>query len=185
MENLENLSKVFEFHGHKSPGTAMGVFMVDYAIELMNNLIKNRNVELNAVVETIPCLTDAVQIITGCTIGNEKMHVVDYGRFALTLYDKKTGIGIRVKLDVEKTKGYKNLHDWFLKRKPKRDLPKELVIGDIINARRDVLSYEMVRVKIKEEKLPVRFCSKCKEPFSSNNGGICKYCGGEGYYEVI
>ncbi len=175
------LKKVFEFHGHSSPGTTIGVYMVDYATELMTG---GGGRELNAFVETIPCLSDAIQIMMGCTVGNERMHVVDYGKFALTIYDKETGEGVRMKLDPDKTKRYRHLDDWFLKKKPKKDLPKELVIRDIMEAGREVLSYEKVKVEISKEKHPVKFCRICSEPFSSGDDGICGGCRGERYYEI-
>ena len=53
----------------------------------------------NALCETNKCLPDAVQLLTPCTIGNGWLGVQDWGRFALALYHKETGTGIRVVLN--------------------------------------------------------------------------------------
>ena len=59
----------------------------------------------DAICETRNCLPDAVQLLTPCTIGNGWLKVVNVGRFALTLYDKYQGEGVRVYLDPAKVAG--------------------------------------------------------------------------------
>ena len=52
-----------------------------------------------AVVETRKCLPDAIQLLTPCSMGNSWMNVLNLGRYALSLFDKRTGEGARVHLD--------------------------------------------------------------------------------------
>lgn len=93
----EYLHLVKSFHGHLAPGLIIGGFMVDLA---MKNLPEGEF--FDAVCETPVCLPDAVQVLTPCTIGNGWLSIVHFGRFAVTLYEKYTGAGVRVYLDTEK-----------------------------------------------------------------------------------
>ena len=79
------LKKIEGFHAHVAPGLVLGAFMVDLAQRLMGP-----GAIADAVVETRKCLPDAIQIFTPCTIGNGWMTVLDWRKFAITLYDKET-----------------------------------------------------------------------------------------------
>ena len=85
---MKRLQPYFEqgikFHGWlRSPGFVLGVIMVDLAEKLLGP----RNL-IDAVVETKACLPDAIQLMTSCSYGNGWMRVKDWGKLALTLYDK-------------------------------------------------------------------------------------------------
>ncbi len=77
------LRKIEAFHGWKAPGLVLGGFMVDWAREQLDP-----GVEADAIVETRHCLPDAVQILTPCTVGNGWLKVLDWDKFALSLYDR-------------------------------------------------------------------------------------------------
>jgi formylmethanofuran dehydrogenase subunit E len=47
-------------------------------------------------VETDRCGTDAVQTVTGCTLGKRTLKFVDYGKLAATFVDTETGRAVRV-----------------------------------------------------------------------------------------
>ena len=75
----------------------------------------------DAVCETRNCLPDAIQLLTPCTIGNGWLKVVNVGRFALSLYDKYEGEGVRVFLDPVKVADWPEINNWYLKLKPKKE----------------------------------------------------------------
>lgn len=196
------IEEVFHLHGHESPGTAIGAFITDYAIELMNKIygidIKNEETRENiyAIAETNVCLPDSIQMMTHCTIGNGKLKVYNYGRFAATIYyynkydsnDKNNGLGVRVRVITGKyvQDKYRDFYDWFLKRKSKQELPKARVISDIKNAKRDILDYQKIFVRHrKNRKFKIMFCKKCNEPCPNDDKGICKGCLGKQYYKVL
>jgi len=54
-----------------------------------------KNQFFDAVCETQACLPDTLQMLTPCTIGNGWLKIFDFGRYALALYDKYAGQGIR------------------------------------------------------------------------------------------
>lgn len=81
-------------HGHFCPGSAMGVKAAARAINELG--VKSRGMEETiAIVESNNCFSDGVQMVTGCSFGNNAMIYRDYGKTALTLA-KRTGEGIRV-----------------------------------------------------------------------------------------
>lgn len=199
MKPDEAMKGVFKLHGHESPGTAVGAFMTEYAAELLGKLygidIKNDETAKNiyAAAETDVCLPDSIQVMTHCTIGNGKLRVLGWGKFALTLYyynkheggDKNNGKGVRVRIITgeEKQKKYRDFYDWFLKRKSKHELPKERVIEDIKRAKREILDYQEVRVKGSGSvKFAIMFCEKCGEPCPKADNGLCRGCISQKYY---
>lgn len=176
------LEESYALHGNKSPGTTIGVIMADYALDLYSKHVGGDERIMKAAVETKKCIADSVQTVTGCTAGGG-LTVMDYGKYALTLYNKITGEGVRVFLDPKKIKEYQNLNDWFLRKKSKSELSKEVVIEDMLRAGRRVLSYERIQVTFPaKEKLPVRLCAECGEAFPSDGESVCRGCL-EGYYE--
>jgi formylmethanofuran dehydrogenase subunit E len=101
------LNTLERFHGWKAPSVVIGALIVDLAQEHIDP-----DVEADAIVETSHCLPDAVQLFTPCTYGNGWMKVVDWDKFALTLYDKKTLEGVRVWLDIEKSRRFTDIYSW-------------------------------------------------------------------------
>lgn len=197
-DTLENyLRKVADFHGcfQKAPGIVIGCYMVEYAMELLGDV----RGALNAVVETRVCLTDCIQVMTGCTVGNKHLKLHDHiGRYACTLYDRDTKRGVRVFLDVSKIDKERlpELHAFHTRsRNPKvltdmtvRKSSGQRVVEEFLLVKRDVLSFEHVRVKLpaKEPMLPSVPCRSCGEPFlfsGKPEEACCAPCGGATYYE--
>ncbi len=155
--------------------------MVDLAQEHVGT-----GVEADAIVETIHCLPDAVQLFTPCTIGNGWLKVVDWDKFALTLYDKRTREGTRVWLDLEKTRRFPAVYNWYMRLVPKQELPLDVLLGEIERAGRGMLSSAPVRVNRwhgKSKKGEVSICPRCGEAYPVVQGGMCLACQGRGYYE--
>lgn len=44
--------------------------------------------------------------------GNNRLHVRDLGLYALSLYNKKTGVGVRVSIDPAKLFAYPEIRSW-------------------------------------------------------------------------
>jgi len=174
------LEEITNFHGFPAPGVVIGAVMVDWARERIGP-----GIEADAIVETLRCLPDAVQLFTACTLGNGWMRVLDWDRFALTLYDRATCRGCRVWLDAAKTAAHPAVHDWFLKRVPKDALPLETLLGKILEARRAVLSCRAVIVTDflrRPKKEAVAICPGCGEAFDPRAGDRCKGCLHGGYF---
>jgi len=82
-------------HGHHCIGSAMGVIAAHYAMKAMD-IKENTGMEhIIAVVETNNCFADGVQLVTGCSFGNNSMVYRDFGKTAFSLV-KRNGEGIRL-----------------------------------------------------------------------------------------
>jgi formylmethanofuran dehydrogenase subunit E len=93
--NSEEFKKCADFHGHVCPGLCIGYKVAKAA---MSRLTENHSEdeELVAIMETDACSADAVQVLTGCTFGKGNFIYKDYGKMALTLLSRNTGLGVRV-----------------------------------------------------------------------------------------
>ncbi|MDI6741644.1 MAG: formylmethanofuran dehydrogenase subunit E family protein [Smithella sp.] len=180
----EYLHLVKSFHGNLAPGLIIGGFIVDLA---MKNLPEGEF--FDAVCETPVCLPDAVQILTPCTIGNGWLSIVHFGRFAVTLYEKYTGRGVRIYLDTEKLNNWPEIRDWYLKKKKKNEQNSEVLLAQIKEAGHGLLSVQHVQVepeKVRRKKMgPVGICPVCGEAYPSKHGEKCLNCQGETPYSCV
>jgi formylmethanofuran dehydrogenase subunit E len=172
---------VRSFHGNAAPGVILGGFMVD---ALLQRLPEGRLYD--AICETARCLPDAVQLLTPCTAGNGWLKVVNLGRFALALYDKSNGQGIRVFVESEKISGWPEINDWYYKRKKKAEQDLERLLEEIKSAGAGICGFEKVQVKgrflEKESRGGMATCPECGEGYPSRDGPVCQACQGESPY---
>jgi formylmethanofuran dehydrogenase subunit E len=175
------LEAIEAFHGAPAPGLVLGAMMVELA-----QALSGAGTEADAIVESRHCLPDAVQLFTHCTIGNGRLKVMDWDKFALSLYDRRTRSGYRVWFDLEKAKAFPTLYNWYMRRLPKTGLPDFLLLEALFQAGRDVLSCRPVAVTSyhrRKTKKTIAVCPGCREPYPSWQGTLCRACQGEGYYE--
>lgn len=179
----EFISRAEEFHGHISPGVVTGGFIIDAALKAFPAIER-----LNAMVESVVCLPDAVQLLTPCTLGNGFMQVLDWGKFAVTLYDRESLEGVRVWLDVEKVKQNPIIAGWYIRKPHAPKLNKEVVIRELFGCGRELLGQAPVRMKgsLKNtEKVPTAICPQCGESYPIRFGDACAHCGGQAYYDLV
>jgi len=169
------------FHGYPAPGVMLGGFMVD---AVLRKLPGGRLYD--ALCETARCLPDAIQLLTPCTVGNGWLKVINLGRFALALYDKSNGQGIRVFVDSEKISRWREIHDWYYKVKKKAEQDGERLFEEIKTAGAGVCSFEAVQVKRgildNESRGGMATCPECAEGYPSRDGSLCLACQGESPY---
>ncbi len=179
----EFLDQVKSFHCHVAPGVVIGGFMVDMATK---NFPDGRL--FNAISETKACLPDAIQILTPCTIGNGWLKVINMGRFAIILYDKQEGKGVRIFLDTVKMELWPEIKSWFFKQKPKAQQNQQLLMKQIEEAGSSIMG--MQRVKVKSHLLGSKhrkgftICSICRESYPIKDGATCLACQGEAPYTL-
>jgi formylmethanofuran dehydrogenase subunit E len=82
-------------HGHFCPGSALGVKAGARAMRDLGVKSSTGMEEVIAIVEVNSCFSDGIQIVTGCTFGNNALIYRDLGKTAFTLA-KRSGEGIRI-----------------------------------------------------------------------------------------
>lgn len=175
--------KVKSFHGYTAPGVLLGGFMVNLARSAIP-----KKVLFNAICESASCLPDAIQLLTPCTIGNGWLTVFDYGRYALTLYDKKTGNGFRVCLSPERVREQSEIAAWFFKLKSKQEQNENLLLRQIKEGGDKLCSMHPVSVKpeflSRHSKGKIVICPSCHEAYPARDGGVCRACQGQSPYVI-
>ncbi|MBE0616731.1 MAG: tRNA CCA-pyrophosphorylase [Proteobacteria bacterium] len=88
------------FHGHKCPAMPMGLRTGLAAMKALG-VGHAPDGQLMALVEIdedhcATCWADGVQVATGCTFGKGNIRKLNYGKWGLTLIDKKTQRAVRV-----------------------------------------------------------------------------------------
>ena len=82
------------FHGHFCPGLAIGIRVAEMALRELGERAPDE--ELVAVAETRSCSVDAVQYLTGCTLGKGNLVLEDKGKNAFRFYRRSDGRAIRI-----------------------------------------------------------------------------------------
>ncbi len=183
----EFVSRVKSFHGFEAVGVIVGGFMVDLAYK---HLPKKGQL-FDALCETPKCLPDAIQLLTPCTTGNGWLTVVNVGRFALTLYDKETGEGVRVFVDPARIEAWPELKAWFLKLKTKKEQDVSRLLDEAKRAGGDICGVGRVRVADslrlrKRHRGEFAICPVCKEAYPLADGTSCLACqGSEELYGAV
>ena len=170
------------FHGAATPGMMLAAFMTELALHSMG-----RTSSFHALCETDRDLPDAVQLLTPCTAGNGRLHVLDLGRFALTLFRTPGGKGVRVYLDLAKTAGWPHIRRWALQDPMADERSLVRLEREIRKAGIAVLSTSSVQVRdaFLRETLPepMTACLICGEPHPARMGALCPACAGHSPYE--
>lgn len=171
----EYVERVKLFHGYAAPGVIIGGFMVDFAYQHLPE-----KGLFDALCETSKCLPDAIQLLTPCTVGNGWLTIVDIGRFALCLYDKQTGEGIRVFVDPARIRKWTEIRDWFFRLKSKKEQNNEMLIRQIKEAGTGICGSQVVNVPdhMRRKKFRSRsvLCPNCGEAYPTDGAPVCSGC---------
>jgi formylmethanofuran dehydrogenase subunit E len=169
------VERVRGFHGFAAVGVIIGGFMVDLAYRHLPS-----EGLFDALCETPKCLPDAIQLLTPCTIGNGWLTVTNVGRYALTLYDKETGEGVRVFVDPARVDVWPEIKNWFFKLKPKKEQDNELLMRQVRDAGSAICGVSRVRVDDgflqRRHRGSFAVCPQCREAYPVADGSICLPC---------
>jgi len=188
---------VYRLHTKQAPGIPIAVAMIDLALEKLGPVKE----KLNAIAETQACLSDAIQVVTGCTVGNRYLRILpSIGRYALTLFDRADGRGIRVSVDPEKLDPTvtPELCKFFHRtRSPEvnkggaaREASGQLIIAECEKVGYSIFKWEPVQMVSfgKPPMLPAVLCPDCKETFLQRDAAHlrCDVCSGiHSYFRVV
>jgi formylmethanofuran dehydrogenase subunit E len=175
------VKKAGDFHGHACAGIALGTKISLAAMKALGLDPEVKNKNLIVYTEIDRCMTDAVQVITGCTLGHRSLKYMDYGKFAATFVNTKTGKAVRATV-MEHISNEATIEETL--EKISRIPESELV------------TLQEVTVKIPETDLPgttqeKAVCAACGEmvmdgrQVKKGRKALCRACAGGGYYHPL
>lgn len=191
--NFESLlAESVMIHGHLCPGQVLGVKMSMLGLrEAGIDDPKGRDRKsLIVFVEMDRCATDAVQSVTGCSLGRRTLKFMDYGKMAATFLNLKTGRAVRVVAKEASRQKAKELSP------PGAGRYAGQVEAYKIMADAELFDVMEVHVGIRPEDMPGRpsgrvRCGSCGEYVQDGRELVrerkilCRACAGAGYYRVV
>ncbi len=136
------------FHGHECPGLAIGFKAVEGAAAELN-LVFSRDEEVVCFTENDACGVDAVQYMTGCTMGKGNLILKPTGKMAFTFYDRKNDRSVRLFLKEIKGK---------MSREEKKNFLLESDYKDLFQ-----ITYPKIEVPEKARGFETIICDECEE----------------------
>ncbi len=198
------LYKAGELHGHLCPYLAYGVMAGYIAVRELK--VRNTGMEeLIAIVEANNCFCDGIQVVTGCTFGNNALIFKDLGKTAVTVA-RRDGTAIRIVLNPDfeesRVKEYPEAYELWNKivvrrekvtEEEQRKLMKlfaEISIKELNQPFDKVFKIEHLKIKVPEY-APIFASVRCSicgekimEPKARVKDGkpVCIKCAKEAYY---
>jgi formylmethanofuran dehydrogenase subunit E len=87
--------RAVEFHGHECPGLAIGYKAAQAAKEKLG-ISFSSDEEIVCVTENDACGVDAIQLLSGCSVGKGNLIYRARGKMAFSFFNRKTGESIRM-----------------------------------------------------------------------------------------
>ena len=172
-----------DFHGARAPGIIVGALMLDTVLEKVPE-----SPDLVVTVETVTCLPDAAQVLTSCTTGNGRLKVYDWGKFALSAYNRETMKGVRTWVVSDAVAKWPLINDWFNPAQRKGPSPRfDDLVPVFFQARSELIGVRDVRIVGDDhvfKKKKTGICEKCGESYNLRCGPVCSACQGLAYYEA-
>ncbi len=94
---IPGFEETAKFHGHVCPGLTIGYIAAKAGIEKLKSE-RDIDEELVTIVENDACGVDAVQALTGCTIGKGNLIYRDHAKQVFTFICRDSGKAVRVAL---------------------------------------------------------------------------------------
>ncbi len=188
----ELLEESVRIHGHLCAGQVLGVRLAMYGLDLLgisDPKGKDRKSFL-VFVEIDRCATDAIQSVTGCSLGKRSLKWMDYGIMAASFVSSKTFEGFRIIAREEARELSKN---YFPHIKDKYQRQKEAYKH---MSNEELFKVQRIKVDIPKEDMPGRpirrvqcvmcgdWVQDCRE-IMTEKGPICRACANGAYYKII
>ncbi|MDH4319532.1 MAG: FmdE family protein [Desulfobulbaceae bacterium] len=193
MESFETLFKEStKIHGHICPGQVIGVRLAILGLRKIG-IDDPKGADRKKVyvfVELDRCATDAIQSVTGCSMGKRSLRFIDNGVMAATFVNLETGDAVRVTaLEESREASKKYCPEIFDKRQRQLEAYK-------IMPEEELYKVERVRVNIPECDMPggpmsrvqCQVCSdwvQNKREIRRDGRILCRSCAEGRYYLVL
>ena len=158
----------------------MGTKITLAALKVLGLDPQKKTRDLIVYAEIDRCMTDAVQTITGCSLGRRSLKHIDYGKFAATFVNIATGKAVRATIKED-----------FLTKGPKDEVIQSIATTPY----QDMVILQEVQIEIAETDLPgppreKAVCAVCGERVMDARGVLrdgaifCKACANGAYYNT-
>jgi formylmethanofuran dehydrogenase subunit E len=190
--NFESLlDESVRIHGHLCPGQVLGVKMSMLGMRLIgiNDPKGKDRKSIIVFVEMDRCATDAVQSVTGCSLGHRTMKFMDYGKMAVTFLNLNTGKAIRI---IAREDAREKAKNYFpdIENRYRAQLEAYKIMSD-----EELFDVMEVSVELRPEDMPGRplgriRCDSCGEYVQDlrevrrEGRVLCRPCADIGYYEA-
>lgn len=188
----ELLEESVKIHGHLCAGQVLGVRLAILGLELLGIVDpKGRDRKSFMVyVEIDRCATDAIQSVTGCSLGKRSLRWMDYGIMAATFVRVPEGTGYRIVAREDAREASKRYLP-EVENKYERQLAAYRIMTN-----EELFTVQPVKVNIRDCDLPGRpirrvRCERCGDYVQDcreveRDGRIlCRACAHGAYYEVL
>lgn len=193
MESFESLlEKATTIHGHICAGQVIGVRMSMLGLQLIgvDDPRGQDRKKLYVVVEIDRCATDAIQTVTGCSLGKRSLKWKDFGVMAATFVNLETQLAYRV-VAREEARGLSKKYCPEITDKYKQQLEAYRVMPEA-----ELFVVQKVKVSIPDCDLPGRplkrvQCAQCGDwvqdcrEVERDNQLLCCSCAGQSYYTPV
>ena len=186
------LTESARIHGHLCPGQVLGVRMSMLGLKLIgiHDPKGADRKKLIVYVEIDRCATDAIQSVTGCSLGKRSLKYLDFGKMAATYLNLDTGKAVRIVAKEESKDAAKNYFP-DIEDKYKGQLEAYKVMPDD-----ELFECTDVKVNVPEEDMPGRpkrriRCEQCGEHVQDNRDIesegrlLCRACANGAYYSIL
>ncbi len=185
---LERSTKI---HGHICAGQVIGVRLSMLGLAAIGiDDPKAQRKEFYVLVEIDRCATDAIQSVTGCSLGKRSMKWLDYGIMAATFVNLKTDKAVRITA-LEEARETSKKYAPEIDDKYKQQLEAYRIMPD-----EELFKVQQVKVAIPNADMPGRpmkrvqcdacgdWVQDCREVVREGKN-LCRPCADGRYYEII
>jgi formylmethanofuran dehydrogenase subunit E len=193
MDSFENLLDVStKIHGHICAGQVIGVRMSMLGLERIgiDDPKGADRKKLYVLVEIDRCATDAIQSVTGCSLGKRSMRWMDFGIMAATFVNLESGKAVRITAREESRELSKKYYP-ALANKYQQQLEAYKIMPED-----ELFLFQEVEVDIPKCDMPGRplrrvQCDRCGDyvqdcrEVEQDDEILCRACAGQRYYKPV
>ncbi len=186
------LGESVKIHGHLCAGQVIGVRMSLLGLQEID-IVDPKGADrkkLYVIVEIDRCATDAIQSVTGCSLGKRSMRWMDLGIMAATFINLESGKAVRITA-LEESRELSKKYYPQVDNKYDQQLQAYKVMPET-----ELFKVEKVDVVIPEEDMPGRpikrvQCESCGDwvqdcrDLEKNGQTLCRGCAKGKYYQVL
>ena len=193
MESFEKLlEKSTAIHGHICAGQVIGVRLAMVGLREIgiDDPRGSQRKDFYVLVEIDRCATDAIQSVTGCSLGKRSLKWLDHGVMAATFVNLKDGRAVRVTAR-EEARELAQKYCPEISEKAKQQLTAYRVMPEA-----ELFRIQQVKVRVPEEDLPGKplrrvQCRKCGDwvqdcrEVTADGQVLCRPCAHGRYYQIV